>query len=192
MQLRVGLCGHCQLGHLFVCKDGPVFTFDAHRAAARGAGAVMRRPRNGRRSRSGSSPPATAASSRCSTCEDELLALADEIEIAYFLEARRRDGRGALRPLAGRGLDHHAGGRRADPDGARAVAAARDHRGVRHGGRHPGAAQLRRRGGVPLASSTPRPEYIVDARDLHADRATTCTSTSSCTAARSTSASCSR
>ena len=25
MKCAVGLCGHCQLGPVFVCKDGPVF-----------------------------------------------------------------------------------------------------------------------------------------------------------------------
>lgn len=28
MQCAVGLCGHCQLGGEFVCKDGPVFRYD--------------------------------------------------------------------------------------------------------------------------------------------------------------------
>jgi len=28
MRCGVGLCGHCQLGGSFVCKDGPVFRFD--------------------------------------------------------------------------------------------------------------------------------------------------------------------
>lgn len=28
MQCAVGLCGHCQLGPEFVCKDGPVFRYD--------------------------------------------------------------------------------------------------------------------------------------------------------------------
>lgn len=28
MKCAVGLCGHCQLGPLFVCRDGPVFRFD--------------------------------------------------------------------------------------------------------------------------------------------------------------------
>jgi len=26
MECGVGLCGHCQLGSRFVCKDGPVFS----------------------------------------------------------------------------------------------------------------------------------------------------------------------
>jgi NAD(P)H-flavin reductase len=27
MKCGTGFCGHCQLGPLFVCKDGPVFNF---------------------------------------------------------------------------------------------------------------------------------------------------------------------
>ena len=27
MNCALGLCGHCQLGSEFVCKDGPVFSF---------------------------------------------------------------------------------------------------------------------------------------------------------------------
>jgi hypothetical protein len=26
MECGVGLCGHCQMGPFFVCKDGPVFS----------------------------------------------------------------------------------------------------------------------------------------------------------------------
>ena len=26
MECGVGLCGHCQLGRFFVCRDGPVFS----------------------------------------------------------------------------------------------------------------------------------------------------------------------
>jgi NAD(P)H-flavin reductase len=29
MRCAIGLCGHCQLQHLFVCKNGPVFALDA-------------------------------------------------------------------------------------------------------------------------------------------------------------------
>ncbi len=28
MQCAIGLCGHCQLGPEFICKDGPVFRHD--------------------------------------------------------------------------------------------------------------------------------------------------------------------
>jgi NAD(P)H-flavin reductase len=28
MKCAVGSCGHCQLGPVFICKDGPVFRYD--------------------------------------------------------------------------------------------------------------------------------------------------------------------
>ena len=28
MQCGLGFCGHCQLGPTFVCKNGPVFTYN--------------------------------------------------------------------------------------------------------------------------------------------------------------------
>lgn len=28
MKCGIGLCGHCQFGPAFVCKDGPVFRYD--------------------------------------------------------------------------------------------------------------------------------------------------------------------
>jgi NAD(P)H-flavin reductase len=28
MKCAVGLCGHCQFGPTFVCKDGPVMRYD--------------------------------------------------------------------------------------------------------------------------------------------------------------------
>ena len=28
MKCAIGLCGHCQFGPVFVCKDGPVFRYD--------------------------------------------------------------------------------------------------------------------------------------------------------------------
>jgi NAD(P)H-flavin reductase len=31
MKCGVGLCGHCQYGPYFICKDGPVFTYDKMR-----------------------------------------------------------------------------------------------------------------------------------------------------------------
>jgi NAD(P)H-flavin reductase len=35
MKCAIGLCGHCQLGPAFVCKDGPVFRWDAVEALLR-------------------------------------------------------------------------------------------------------------------------------------------------------------
>ena len=40
-------------------------------------------------------------------CEDELLAVADAVEIALVPRSFQRDGEGAVRCVAGRGLDHH-------------------------------------------------------------------------------------
>jgi NAD(P)H-flavin reductase len=28
MKCGIGLCGHCQCGAAFICKDGPVFRYD--------------------------------------------------------------------------------------------------------------------------------------------------------------------
>jgi NAD(P)H-flavin reductase len=28
MKCAVGFCGHCQIGPYFVCKDGPVFSYE--------------------------------------------------------------------------------------------------------------------------------------------------------------------
>jgi len=28
MKCGIGLCGHCQIGPTFVCKDGPVYRYD--------------------------------------------------------------------------------------------------------------------------------------------------------------------
>jgi len=28
MKCGIGLCGHCQMGHSFICKDGPVYAYD--------------------------------------------------------------------------------------------------------------------------------------------------------------------
>ena len=32
---QVGQCGHCRLGRYYVCKDGPVFSYDEIRANPR-------------------------------------------------------------------------------------------------------------------------------------------------------------
>jgi len=31
MNCAIGLCGHCQLGPVFLCKEGPVFRYDSVR-----------------------------------------------------------------------------------------------------------------------------------------------------------------
>ena len=77
-------------------------------------------------------------------------------EIAYFPEATRAVVEGPYDLVPRRGLDHHPRGRRADPAGPRRCPGTLVTIGAcATSGRHPGAAQLRRRRGVPLASSTP-------------------------------------
>ena len=93
-------------------------------------------------------------------CEDELLALADAVHIAYFPEATRAVGGRAVRPLPGRGLDHDRRGRRADPGGPAGLQDADHDRGLRDRGRDPGAAQLRRRRAVHRSIVYANPSYI--------------------------------
>ena len=157
---------------------------------AGGAGAVSARSR---RSPSGSSPPATAASSSLLDCEDELLALAGELEIAYFLEATPRDGRRARttsRSSRARSPPPH------DAERIREVRARLAARWSRSAPARPPAAS-RRCATSPTSttsrrSSTPRPDYISTLRDLDADQRARAGRLRAAAAARSTSASCSR
>ena len=55
MQCGVGLCGHCQLGPLLLCRDGPVVGYDVAGPLLTGEGALMADPPWP----FGSSPPAT-------------------------------------------------------------------------------------------------------------------------------------
>ena len=87
MNCAVGLCGHCQFGPTFVCKDGPVFPYrPRHAVAARGEPLMPAKPRL--------AVFKFASCDGCQLslldCEDELLAVAEQVEIAYFLEARSR------------------------------------------------------------------------------------------------------
>ena len=94
-------------------SDGPVFAYDRVAPLADGAGAVM----------AATEPKLAvwkfASCDGCQLtlldCEDELLALAGRIEIALLPRGVERGRRRPLRPLAGRGLDHHGGRRRAHP-----------------------------------------------------------------------------
>ena len=83
-------------------------------------------------------------------CEDELLALAAEVTIAHFLEASAPPSPGPYDVSLVEGSVTTTAGRGADPGDPRAVTDAGDDRRVRDRRRHPGAAQLRRRGRVRL------------------------------------------
>ena len=87
MKCGIGLCGHCQYGPVFTCKDGPVFSYDRIAALLGRAESEMakRKPKL-----------AVWKFSSCDgcqlsllDCEDELLAVAEAVEIANFPEASR-------------------------------------------------------------------------------------------------------
>ena len=189
MRCGVGHCGHCQLGPTLICRDGPVYAYATAAPWLAGAGAV-----------SGAKPKLAvwkfASCDGCQLtlldCEDELLALAgaggDRL-LPRGVERRRSRGRTTSRSSRARSR------RRTTRSGSSEVRArlegARHDRRLRDRGRHPGAAQLRRRRGVHAPSSTPRPSTSRRSPPRRRSRRT-CRSTSSCAAARSTSASCSR
>ena len=62
MECGIGLCGHCQMGPFFVCKDGPVFSLTELGDLLRPGGDLMAANAAARASASSSSPPAMAAS----------------------------------------------------------------------------------------------------------------------------------
>ena len=86
MQCGIGHCGHCQLGPTLICRDGPVYRCDDLAPPDGGARAVTppRKPKL--------AVWKFASCDGCQLslldCEDELLALAGEIEIA-LLRSRR-------------------------------------------------------------------------------------------------------
>ena len=113
-----------------------------------------------RGSPSGSSPRATAASSRCSTARTSCCR--SPARSRSPTSSRRRADR-AAGPTTSR-WSRARSRRRTTPSASsevrRAVALAGHDRRLRHRGRHPGAAQLRGRRRLPVASSTRTPEYI--------------------------------
>ena len=82
--------------------------------------------------------------------EDELLAVAEAVEIAYFLEARTREIAGPYDIGLVEGSITTAARRRADPPDPQAMQRPGLHRRLRHRRRHPGAAELGRRGRLHL------------------------------------------
>ena len=145
MNCAIGHCGHCQLGPLFICKDGPVLRHDVVEPLMRGGRAVS--------AKRSLAVWKFASCDGCQLsildCEDELLALAGELDIAYFLEAgSRARSRTATTSRSWRARSpppHDAERIREIRARSRRVVS---HRRVRHRRRHPGAAQLRRRRGL--------------------------------------------
>ncbi len=83
MQCGIGLCGHCQLGPILVCRDGPVVGYALAESAADHPGVVMTKPTL--------AVWKLASCDGCQLtlldCEDELLTLPGVVTIAHFLEA---------------------------------------------------------------------------------------------------------
>ena len=88
MQCGIGLCGHCQLGPLLICRDGPIVRY----------GGVGGRLVHGEKPVTPDAVPTLAVWKFASCdgcqlslldCEDELLALAGAVRIAHFTEMTR-------------------------------------------------------------------------------------------------------
>ena len=173
MKCAIGHCGHCQLGPTASSAGtGRSCRYDRVEPLARDPGAVSACARK----------PTLAVWKFASCdgcqltlldCEDELLALAGEVEIAYFLEATRGDGRRARTTSR---WSRARSPRRTTPSASARCGAqsrrARHDRRLRDRGRHPGAAQLRRRRRLHLGRLRDARVHL-DARDLDADLART-------------------
>ena len=175
MKCGVGLCGHCQLRELFLCVDGPVLGYDVLAPLHGQGGAVMT---TGPAEHSGTPPPKLAVWKFAScdgcqltllNCEDELIPLAGEVEIAYFPEATRAVVEGPYDVSLVEGSI-------TTPEELERIQQVREvsRRLITIGAcatsrRHPGAAQLRRRRRVPLDRLRP-PGVHLDAVALDADR----------------------
>ncbi len=158
MKCAIGLCGHCQFGGSFVCKDGPVFPTTEVRPLLGLRGDLMTcRPRQ----------------TQARRLEVRLLRRLPALPARLRGRAagRRRRGRDRLLPRGDAGARSQGpttcrwSRARSPPPhdaeriqrGAPAVEGARHDRRLRHRRRHPGAAQLRRRRGSSPPSSTPGP-----------------------------------
>ena len=161
MKCAIGQCGHCQFGPDLRLPGRTGVRLRRHRALLRGRGrSDGREPRHKPKLAVWKFASCDGCQLTLLDCEDELLALAGPDRDRLLPRGVAGDRRGPVRPLARRGLDHH---RRRTPSGSGGAAqleAPGHDRRLRHRGRHPGAAQLRRRRGVHRRSSTPTPDYI--------------------------------
>ena len=111
MKCGIGLCGHCQLGPLLLCRDGPVVGYAAGRATADRPGVVMSKPVPRRvEARVLRRLPADPARLRGRAAR-----AGRRGDHRAFPRGVVGHGARALRHLAGRGVRHHRPRRAADP-----------------------------------------------------------------------------
>ncbi len=170
MKCGIGHCGHCQLGPTLVCRDGPVYRWSEVERWLDDAGAVM----DGATAKPRLAVWKFASCDGCQLslldCEDELLALAEQRRDRLLPRGLERDRRGPVRPLAGRGLDHHAARRRAHP--ARSARSSRALVTIGACATAGGIQALRNFADVDEFTRVvyASPEYISTLRDLDADQ----------------------
>ena len=195
MKCAIGLCGHCQFGPAFICKDGPGDALRHDRRASSPSGRSEMRETCQRRA----TPEARGLEIRLLRRLPAFLArlrgraagAGRRQSRSPISRKRRAPSRRALRSVAGRRVDHHGARCRAHSGGARAVEASGDDRRLRHRRRHPGAAQFRRRERVHRRRLCLAAIYQ-DACDLDADLGARAGRLRAAAAARSTRCSSSR
>ena len=94
MQCGSGLCGHCQLGELLLCRDGPGASTTTVARPLLAGGAVMRPPAPRPKLAVWKFASCDGCQLTLLDCEDELLALAEAVEIAHFPRRRAPWSRG--------------------------------------------------------------------------------------------------
>ena len=157
MSCGIGHCGHCQLGPILVCRDGPVFPWDRGARLARGEGALSGAAADTRRLevqllRRLPAEPARRrgrAARDCGPRRDRALPRGLE-----------RDGRRPVRHLARRRLDHDCPRRRERIQEVRAASACSSRSGPAPRPAASRRSATTRTSRTTSPRSTRRPEYI--------------------------------
>src|SRR3569833_1045369 len=137
MQCALGHCGHCQYGAQFICRDGPVFSFD--RVAAlfveQGLAEIQQATQHQTQEQHQRRLPACVLESRRAPARARRTG-----RYHPFSRGGLRRAGGAGRHRLHRGQRLHARRHRAPPDDSRAEPIRDHHRRLRHGVRRAGAA----------------------------------------------------
>ena len=105
MKCGIGLCGHCQFGAEFVCKEARC---SATTASPPSSPCGRSEHGRGHAWRCWKFASCDGCQLSLLDCEDELLAVAGAVEIAYFPEASRAVQPGPYDVSLVEGIDHHA------------------------------------------------------------------------------------